>query len=276
MKIFSWMHKRFHLNTEKDGFASNMKKTEPTTNNVDSFIGGWEDGILTIGTFGFVPLKSINHKNEYFALENELGEQDECKEQDIQANDDDDDGNSYNNTEMEELNPLMHNTFKHNFEDVAVSANHDANIEEMVSTFNEIVMASPVISYEIMESNDSDGEADEKKKGERITLADLFLADSDVKMKLDPAKVLLKSSEKSSFKAKHGLSFAKKFIPHVKDNPRPMKDIKKLMKKMLKRKIHPDLDVKNHKPEGQEVTAAAIIDDHMNEASNDSTYFIPI
>ncbi|CAL0318031.1 unnamed protein product [Lupinus luteus] len=273
MKIFSWMHKRFHHNTEKDGFAANMKKTEPTTNNVDSFIGCWEDGILTIGTLGFVPLKS-NHKNDYFALENELGEQDECKEQHIQANDDDE--NSYNNTEMEELNPLIHNTFEHNFDDVAVSANHDANIEEMVNTSNEIMLASPVISHEIMESNESDAEADEKKKGERITLADLFLADSDVKMKLDPANVLLKSSEKSSFRAKHGLSFAKKFIPRVKDNPRPMKDIKKLMKKMLKRKIHPDLEVKNHKPESQEVTAAAIIDDHMNEASNDSTYFIPI
>lgn len=41
------------------------------------------------------------------------------------------------------------------------------------------------------------------------------------------------------------------------------------MKKMLKRKIHPDLDVKNHKAEGIN------IDNHMNEG-NGSSYFIPI
>jgi len=47
------------------------------------------------------------------------------------------------------------------------------------------------------------------------------------------------------------------------------------MKKMLKRKIHPDLDVKNLKPEGEEVSAAALNDNHMNEG-NDSSYFLSI
>lgn len=47
------------------------------------------------------------------------------------------------------------------------------------------------------------------------------------------------------------------------------------MKKMLKRKIHPELDVKNHKAEGQEVSAEGIVDNHMNEGS-DSSYFLPI
>ncbi|XP_061370395.1 protein TILLER ANGLE CONTROL 1-like [Gastrolobium bilobum] len=265
MKIFNWVHKRFHHNPPKDGFASNMKKNEPTINNVDSqalpkqvaltdLLGGWNDGILTIGTLGYDPLKSINHSKEYFALET----------------DDDQD-----NAEQEDLNPLMHNTFEHNFEDV-VSENHDANARteevvrtfneivqappvEVVRTFNEIVQAPPVISHEVMESNDEEIDQ-KKKKGERITLYDLFLADSDVKLKLDPAKAMLESSEKQSLKTKHGLSFAKKLIPRVKDNPHPMKEIKKLMKKMLKRKIHPDLDVKNHKPEGQEVSTAGIMD----------------
>lgn len=49
------------------------------------------------------------------------------------------------------------------------------------------------------------------------------------------------------------------------------------MKKMLKRKIHPDLDVKNHKAEGQEINEEGIIIDNnmINEAS-DSSYFLPI
>ncbi|XP_019455256.1 PREDICTED: uncharacterized protein LOC109356383 isoform X2 [Lupinus angustifolius] len=274
MKIFNWVHKRFYHNTIKDGFASNMKKTEPTTNNADSqallkhvpltdLFGGWEDGILTIGTFGYGHLKSINHNNEYFALETEQGERKG-----------EDDGNCYNNAEMEEVNPLMQNIFENNFDDVVVSANHDAinaNKEGMVSTFTEIiVLSSPVISNEVKESNDA--ESDENNKGERITLADLFFADSEVKMKLYPSKFFLESSEKPSLKAKHGLSFAKNLIP----NQRPMKDIKKLMKKMLKRKIHPDLDIKNHKPEGREASPSGIIDDHMNEWNNESTYFLPI
>jgi len=41
------------------------------------------------------------------------------------------------------------------------------------------------------------------------------------------------------------------------------------MKKMLKRKIHPDLDVKNHKAEEN------IIDNHMNEG-NGSSYFLAV
>lgn len=207
-----------------------MKKTEPTTNNVDSqallkqvaltdLLGGWKDGsILTIGTLGYDPLKfNINHHKEYFALETE-GEQDEGEGEHIPV----DDGYNENcyNTEHEELNPLMHNTFEHNFEDV-VSANAS----------KEIVLAplTVISDHEIIESNNAESTDEKKKKGERITLADLFLADSDVKMKLEyPAKVLLESSEKKSLKAKHGLSFAKKLIPRVKAHPHPMRDIKKV------------------------------------------------
>lgn len=218
-----------------DGFASNMKKTEPTVNNVDmqkqvaltDYLGCWKDGILTIGTLGYDPLKSINHHKEYFALEAE-NEQDKPGEGEHIMVDDDDHENCYS-AEQEELSPLMYNTFEHNnFEDV-VCENHDGSKEEekvVIRSFHEIVEAPPVIFHEITESNDV--EADQKKKsGERITLADLFLADSDVKIKMD--KVLLESSdEKPNLKAKHGLSFAKKIIPRVKDNARPMKDIKKV------------------------------------------------
>lgn len=49
------------------------------------------------------------------------------------------------------------------------------------------------------------------------------------------------------------------------------------MKKVLKRKVHPDLEVKNHKGEDEEVNneAGNIIDNNMNEGS-DSSYFLPI
>ncbi|KAK2353514.1 hypothetical protein P8452_74088 [Trifolium repens] len=269
MKIFNWVHKKFHHNnsTLKDGFASNMKKTESTLNNSDNqallkqvaltnMLGGWNDGILTIGTLGYDPLESINHHKDYFGLEAE-------KQHDLV-----DDVEKFYNVEKEELNPLIKNTFgENNFEDV-VCENHDdidAIIEDemMIRNFKEIVEVPHVICHEIMEANDV--ESDQKK---RITLADLFLADSDVKMKLDyhAAKVMVEANEKPNLKAKNGLSFAKKIIPKA----RPMKDIKKLMKKMLKRKIHPDfVDVKNHKAEG------IINDNHMNEG-NESSHFLPI
>lgn len=219
-----------------DVFAPNIKNIEPTISNADSqalmkqvavadFLGGWKDGILTIGTLGCDPLKSFNQNKEYYALESE-DELDEDDEEHLLVDGDDED--NYN-AEHEELNPLMHTTFEHDFEDV-VSANHDANAsqEVVVMTFNKVVLTPPVISHEAIESNEVETDQ-KKKKGERITLADLFLADSDVKMKLDPDKVLFQSSEKpSTLKAKHGLSFTKKLIPRVKDNPHPIKDIKKV------------------------------------------------
>lgn len=223
-----------------DGFASNMKKTEPTINNADSqallkqvalteSLGGWEDGILTIGTLGYDPLKNINPHKEYFALEIEVEQEDGEGENNIMVDDHQEEEKGYN-AAHEELNPLIYNSFEHNFEVDVVSENNHDDGDVVVRSFNdEIVVAPPVISYEVMESNDVDAD-EKKKKGERITLADLFLADTDVKIKLDPyAKVChLASSEKPNLKAKHGLSFAKKLIPRVKDNPHPMKDIKKV------------------------------------------------
>lgn len=213
-----------------------MKKNEPTTlNKVDNqallkqvamtdFLGGWRDGILTIGTLGC----DINHHKDYFALE--------VEDEKVKVGHTNDDENFYND-EQEELNPLMYNTFDQNFDDVICEKNHDDDKEEEVVTTNnrtlsEVVQVEPMICHEIIEYNDDDDdvEADQKKKGgQRITLADLFLADSDVKLKLDYPKVLFESIEKGpNLKAKHGFSFAKKIIPLVKDNARPIKDIKKV------------------------------------------------
>ncbi|KAI4328955.1 hypothetical protein L6164_021265 [Bauhinia variegata] len=281
MKLFNWVHKRFHHSTLKDGFTSSMQKTEPEMKNVDSqallkqvelgdLLGGWNDGILTIGTLGYDSVKAFDQQKVYsFETEDDLDEGE--GEHSLVDGDEED---NYDD-EQEELNPLMHTTFEDNYEDV-VNANPDVNAitEEMVGNMNEILLTPPVMFHEVTEI--SDGETDQKrKKGERITLADLFLADSDVKMKLDPAKAWLESSEISTLKAKHGLSFAKKLIPHVKEKSRPIKNIQKLMKKMLKRKIHPEFDVKNEKPEGEESCAAGIIENHKHGA-NDSISLLPI
>lgn len=208
-----------------------MKTAEHTINNADTqdslkqvalvdLLGDWKDAILTIGTLGYDPLKSFNQKREYLALESE------DKHILVEGNDED----NYN-VEHEELHPLMHTTFEHNFEDVvSAKSNHDANAskKEVVMTINQVVLTPPVTSHdEFMESNEVET-GQKKKKGERTTLADLFLADSNVNIKVDPAMVMLQLSDKPSLKAKHGMSFTKKFIPRVKDNPHPIKDIKKV------------------------------------------------
>lgn len=187
----------------------------------------WQDGILTIGTLGYDPLKSFNQQKEYLALESE-DELDHEGEAEHNFVDDEKEEADYD-VQHEELNPLMNTTFEHNYEDVFYR-NSDANASKqgVVMTLNDNCLTPPVVtSYEITEL--SPGETDQrKKKGERITLADLFLADSDVKIKLDPAKTLLEPNEKPSLKAKHGLSFAKKLYPLVKDNSHPVKNLQRV------------------------------------------------
>ncbi|MBA0583985.1 hypothetical protein Goshw_012287 [Gossypium schwendimanii] len=61
----------------------------------------------------------------------------------------------------------------------------------------------------------------------------------------------LNPCEKASFPTKKGTSFAKKFIPHAGKDSRPIKMLNQMMKRMLKRKIHPELQGKGNKLEGQ-------------------------
>ncbi|OIW13499.1 hypothetical protein TanjilG_29240 [Lupinus angustifolius] len=255
-----------------------MKSTEHIMNNVDGeellkqvglvdLLGDWKDGILTIGTLGYEHMKTFNQNKEYFALENEneLDNEDYYGEHILVEGNDD--YNNYNNGELEELKPLIHTIFENNFEDVisANSSNNDANNSSK----------EKMVDYHgTMESKNV--ESDPKKKGERTTLAELFLADSNAHKKVGTIKTLLQSSEKPSLNAKCGMLFPKKFIPHVKDNPHPIKHIKKLMKKMMKNKIHPYHDVKNHKLEGQKANDEEIIDNDHKHGASDTTSLLPI
>lgn len=98
----------------------------------------------------------------------------------------------------------------------------------------------------------------ERSKKDRITLADLFSADfSDDKEKLqsqdlnDVTNINKKSSKLPQ--VKNSFSFAKKIIPRVREDSRR---IQKLMTRVLRRKIHPDMESKNQK-NSQMIAAAA-------------------
>ncbi|KAI8023427.1 hypothetical protein LOK49_LG03G02073 [Camellia lanceoleosa] len=217
MKIFNWVHRKFH---HKDGFGGNVKKSTETEcqvllENVTlvEVLGGWRDGILTIGTFGFDPSTDFDRKNECPLVEKEEEEED----------DDDDDG--MKDCDDEEEQSLLVLTVKADLRD-----------------------------YEVcLDSEELEGDTRKKK---RITLADLFVADSDLNAKPDCGKVLEDFGKKvdvdaNKKKKKKGFLSAKKFIPGVGDDTSPIKKLRQLMKRMMKRKIHPGLEEKFEKMDSQ-------------------------
>ncbi|CAL5400848.1 unnamed protein product [Camellia sinensis] len=222
MKIFNWVHRKFH---HKDGFGGNVKKSTETEcqvllENVTlvEVLGGWRDGILTIGTFGFDLSTDFDRKNECPLVEEEEEEEDE--------DDDDDDDDDMKECDDEEEQSLLVLTVKADLRDYEVG----------------------------LDSEELEGDMRKKK---RITLADLFVADSDLNAKSDCGKVLEDFGKKVDVDAKKkknkkkGFSSAKKFIPGVGDDTSPIKKLHQLMKRTMKRKIHPDLEEKFEKMDSQ-------------------------
>ncbi|KAJ8534829.1 hypothetical protein K7X08_016557 [Anisodus acutangulus] len=243
MKIFNWVHRKFH---QKDGKKDiELKISNEIIGHHDTqvllqdasfahMLDIWNRGILTIGTLGFDPLKnvqdqqsgidieSLEEEEEYYSVENDIQEACETTVIDV--------GN-------EELYPLIY-----------------ANIGD-----HEVINDGSII-----ESNNNLSESNIKMmKKERITLADLFSADSDHHHKADrprkstESEIFIKKLNLSS-QVKNGLSFAKKLIPRVKDEPRPIQKLQKLMTKVLKRKVHPDIETKFGKNNSQ-VKAASLL-----------------
>ncbi|KAI3800604.1 hypothetical protein L1987_28697 [Smallanthus sonchifolius] len=113
---------------------------------MDGVFDGWNEGILAIGTFGFDPssLKDFEHEDDEYLCE--------YTRKEVSIDDEDDNGDQ----EEEEIEfPLVFKACKHGFFD-------DQKDE----------------CEEICKANDDEMKK-VKKGGERITLADLFWADSD-------------------------------------------------------------------------------------------------
>ncbi|KAM7276714.1 hypothetical protein ACFE04_018580 [Oxalis oulophora] len=217
----------FHMKDHShghDGLAGNVKKTESIAIDTNTkalleqvalvdVLDGWKDGILTIGTFGFDPLKPENEEIDQFTLEN--GDTELEYDNEIYEDDDEEEEEEYVGNEEE--NPLIFTTFEHNF--------------EYTSSGN-------LICGEI---DDAITEMDQARNRKRTTLAELFHADSDIMKKKQDSHELDKNpndKKAANLRNKNDRSFAKKFG----EESRPLKKLNKLMRKMLKRKIHPELD----------------------------------
>ncbi|KAK3428503.1 hypothetical protein EUGRSUZ_E00024 [Eucalyptus grandis] len=260
MKIFNWVQKRKRSNAnilQDHELGGSVKEAESITADALALLegltfagvlDGWKDGILTIGTFGYDPLKPLDQEKDELFLEShhESQEEDDQHDHDLYPGDP---GEPI--VEDEEQNPLMSTTFCNN--------DHVLNDETRpLNPFKDDV-AKPDRSMVVDNVELTKGvvfEEEKKKKGHRVTLADLFSADSDVKEKPYPSEVgqptkPLGKKESASTK-KDGQSFAKKLIHHmVSEDSRPTRKLNRLMRKMLKKKIHPELGSKINDKENQ-------------------------
>ncbi|XVF72974.1 hypothetical protein PTKIN_Ptkin12aG0163900 [Pterospermum kingtungense] len=258
MKIFNWVQRRFHHNVLKDGLGRNVKKTDSIAIDTNTkalleqvalvdVLDGWRDGILTIGTFGFDPLKSFNEQKDYLGIEHD--DEDEEKDERCSDNYNDEDEDEYydDNNSDEEVNPLMFSTFDHCFEDIELPNVVHAKYgkPDVIMTLDGVAGSTDAdIKFDL---NVTEGHSGKLRR--RTTLADLFSEDSDMKKKPpSPLELDSNSCKKASVGSKKGLnSFAKKLIPQVGEDSRPIKMLHQVMRRMLKRKIHPELEGKGNK-----------------------------
>ncbi|XP_071716620.1 protein TILLER ANGLE CONTROL 1-like [Rutidosis leptorrhynchoides] len=231
MKIFDWVHRKFNHKYEanqdvrKADLNEIIRKDKIAlleTESLDNVFDGWKEGLFVIATFGFDPERSkdyeiehdtylchddISHKNLVFVGECECDQ----------------------DTEMEV--PLVLKAAKHGFV-------HDQKTDHL--------------KYEKSTEPNDDEAKKEKKVGERITLADLLWADSEnnllKKKKLaydqDHVKVEYNSTDKSNMKHESNddnVSLISNKKLEKDHTARPLKIMNRMMRKMLKKKIHPDI-----------------------------------
>ncbi|KAI3449300.1 hypothetical protein Pfo_005965 [Paulownia fortunei] len=220
MKIFNWVHRRFN---NKAGSAENSKKNgliaddkQFLVENNTNVLELWRGGILTIGTFGYDPLKDENEQNDVHFYEEEYSEKEQLS---VEYESDQITDSEEEVENEEEVNPLVFASYAHDFEGLmGMKMERSNNREEF--EFEYVMM--------------------EKRKKERITLADLFSADSEELQKKQPINKgeIIKEKAAKCSSSKHGVSFGKKLVV---EDARPIHKLHQLLRRMLKRKIHPDL-----------------------------------
>ncbi|CAA7044349.1 unnamed protein product [Microthlaspi erraticum] len=219
-----------------DGTSEIEKNTRAILDQVGlvDALDNWFDGVLTIGTFGFDTLKFQEEVDEVD------DDDDECESVGL------DyvvvDGSIIKNFDQE-LDPLISNEIK--------SYDHHLDLGVLnTEYFNSIkVVERPVIAATV--------EAELEPQKKRTTLADLFMEDRDEdddkwhsKKKpknpnLDDHEVKYHKRKGSKLNSKFSFRKKKMVMSKSKDKeeePRPIKKVHQMIKKMLKKKIHPDID----------------------------------
>ncbi|KAJ6673012.1 putative proteinD-DEPENDENT PROTEIN DEACETYLASE HST1-LIKE PROTEIN [Salix purpurea] len=149
------------------------------------------------------------------------------------------------NVEDEEVSPLIRATIDHSFEEIGSNS----------------------LTYDAITNSGIAEHEQRKNRGERITLAELFLEDPDMEKKPDSAEVETGPGNKKPVAcAKSGLCFAKKLIrPRAVEDSRPINKFNQLMRRMLRRKIHPEFDGKGNKIDNQK--KCGVMDVHISKGN---------
>ncbi|KAJ8573077.1 hypothetical protein K7X08_009588 [Anisodus acutangulus] len=231
MKIFSWVQRKLN---QKDGlFDRNVKKDEEKISNAN--IGGTQillqdasmAHMLDSWKGGILTIGTFGFdpliKDQNSGLEEEYDQ--ECE---ITVSD------------HEDQNPLMY-----------------ANGHEQSHVTPKANVIMGIDGGNTLARRSTDDVSNKSSKKERITLADLFSADKK-KVQLPDLHVTNKKASKAQVKS--GISFAKKLTTIVREDSRPILKLQQLMTRALKRKVHPDMENKNHKNSRVIEAAATVLD----------------
>ncbi|KAI7747658.1 hypothetical protein M8C21_017527 [Ambrosia artemisiifolia] len=214
MKIFGWVRRQFQHNAAKkddDYDKVTLLKNEALAGAYD----GWNDGILAIGTLG-VDLYHDFKSNDDTFINNQV----------MFLDDDGDD----HDEEIE--SPLVRKVSNHNVFDHVEKQN--------LTPCDEVAKLDKHQEDDVNAVKDS---TKVKKSGERITLADLLRADPENNL---PDEL---SDSNSNNNSNYGNTESIKsfLVSKVKKklgkdgSTQPIKKTKQLMRKMLRKKIHPSM-----------------------------------
>nr|QIG55757.1 Tiller Angle Control 2 [Chrysanthemum x morifolium] len=218
MKIFNWVHRRFNNKDAKK--ADDDKVILLESNAFASACDGWKEGILAIGTLGNDLFQDYKVENDTFVNTQLLFLGDHKDEEDAYED------------EME--CPLVLKACKHGFDHV--QEQDPSPLDEVAKPKND---QKDIGALELKKI---------RKSGDRTTLADLLRIDSENNLVMNNNKL----SEDHKFKVpyhdnKTGRESIKSFLISRKkfakdDSAQVIKETKRLMRKMLKKKkIHPDM-----------------------------------
>ncbi|KAI5647088.1 hypothetical protein M9H77_33093 [Catharanthus roseus] len=309
MKIFNWVHRRFthkggfNENVKKEDeeesciFTKDIEAQALLANIVVTHdlmldVGSWKGGLLSIGTLGglgdFTHVQvQVQHPN-YHAKEKEeaLMEVEDAEYYSAQCD------LEYDNDEKEEgeeMNPLLieggggSNSNRRHYEIVSpppppppapTRARAPAAAAAAAAAAASVLLTIDATPLSLAGGDDRDrskkwDHSISTTKKERVTLADLFSAESDHDHEARITKV-----SKINRKVPAGDFICKKTGPHhhsskklmisgkfKDDSARPMKKLGQMMKRMMKRKIHPDAAQTKH----------IIKDDRLTESSSPSS-----
>lgn len=261
MKIFNWVHRKFHSKDHErkstEALGTNGQEMEKQAllkhDDVafDNMLDSLGDGILSIGTLGFDPLPNSfpnnittnaiheapphhgDPQNNNYEEANKYSNPKECDDQELD----------------QEITPLVFPAYGCDHLSKNNNIGSQSHNYEMVEMLNlESLTKDHVLKVD-------DNLLLKEIKKERITLADLFLADpcdDDVKTddKQEYCDNLKKKGTHEEIKDGHYVDGKKKFRKsfskklNLGSGSDPIKKVRGLMRKMIKKKIHPSIEEK--------------------------------